>query len=76
MAENGENGVVITNKDIYTELLKVKEALTGLAPQAEQLRDHEQRIRSVERWKHGLPASIITSLIAIITSLLEGYHHG
>jgi hypothetical protein len=30
MAENSENGVVITNKDIYTELLKVKEALTGM----------------------------------------------
>lgn len=74
MAENGENGVVITNKDIYTELLKVKEALTAMSPQAEQLRDHELRLRSVERWKYALPASIASSATAITIAILESHH--
>jgi hypothetical protein len=74
MAENSENGVVITNKDIYTELLKVKEALTGMSPQAAMLTDHEQRVRSLERWKYGLPASIASSAIAVTVAILETRH--
>jgi hypothetical protein len=72
MTEQGENGaVMVTLKDVYTELLTIKEAVTSMRAQAEQLKDHETRIRSVEKWKYGLPASISTSVIAIITSILE-----
>ena len=74
MSENGEHGVVITNKDIYTEVLKMKEALSLMTPQGQMLTDHEARLRSVEKWKYGLPASISTSVIAAAIALLDGKH--
>jgi hypothetical protein len=66
--------VVITNKDIYTELLKVKEAVSAMSPQALTIADHENRIRSVEKWKYSMPASLTASAIAIATAWIEGRH--
>lgn len=73
VAEN-ETGVVITNKDIYTELLKVKEAVTAMSPQAAQITDHEARLRSLEKWKYGLPASIGLAIAAILDVIFGGKH--
>lgn len=68
------NGVVISNKDIYTELLKVKEAVTAMNPQANQLQDHETRLRSVERWKYAMPASIVLALVAVVQGIMDHMH--
>jgi hypothetical protein len=38
------------------------------------LTDHEQRVRSLERWKYGLPASIASSAIAVTVAILETRH--
>lgn len=51
-------------------LLKLGEMSTQLAVITEQLKavpDHEQRIRSLERWKYGLP---IASLLAAGSAVL------
>lgn len=89
MAENDQHGVIITNKDIYTEVLKMKEALSAMIPQAKRLDDHEerlrtlesvvppdveQRVRSIERWKYAMPASIGAGIVSIIQGILDGHH--
>jgi len=74
MTELGMNGVVeITNREIYNELVKVKEVVVSMSNQAGQIADHETRIRAVEKWKYTLPASISSSVIAIIVALLEAH---
>lgn len=41
---------------------KILVAVTTLVEQAKDLPDHEDRIRSLEKWKYGLP---ITGLVAV-----------
>jgi hypothetical protein len=75
MTQSSESGaVVVTNKDIYDQLMQVKEKLIEMSPQGQMLTDHEARLRSVEKWKYGLPASISTSVIAAAIALLDGRH--
>ncbi len=40
-------------------------ALTRLQEQVSSMPDHEVRIRSLERWKYGLPVTALTALIAM-----------
>jgi hypothetical protein len=68
-------GVVITNKDIYTEVVKMKEAVTAMAPLALTAADHETRIRSLEKWKYALPASLVAGGIGLYQSVW-GARHG
>lgn len=33
--------------------------------------DHESRLRTLERWKNAIPASVLTALMALVIALLE-----
>lgn len=68
LPETGQ--VVITNKDIYEKVVKMEGALNVLMP---QVPDHENRLRSLERWRYALPTSLGTGIIAIVLELM---HHG
>lgn len=35
------------------------------------LDDHEKRIRDLERWRNAVPASVITSIAAVIVGVLR-----
>jgi len=41
----------------------------------ESIPDHEQRIRALERWRWGLPASALSALIAAGAAWLAYAHH-
>lgn len=43
-------------------------ALTRLQEQVSSMPDHENRIRSLERWKYGLPVTGLTAIIAFAAS--------
>ncbi len=43
-------------------------ALARLQEQVSSMPDHENRLRSLERWKYGLPATAITALVAMAAS--------
>lgn len=73
MTEGSEN-VIITNKDIYAELMRIRDMVQSMQPQESVLRDHESRVRSLERWKYGLPASVAASVIAIVEQLIGSMH--
>lgn len=44
-------------------------ALTRLEEQVRTVPDHEERIRSLERWKYGLPVTGMTSVLAMALSI-------
>ena len=71
MVESGEKGgVVITNADIYNEVVRLKEAVAPLVTQGP---DHEIRIRRLERWKYALPVGLGTSFLSVAV-ILVGNH--
>lgn len=43
-------------------------ALTRVQEQISSLPDHENRIRSLERWKYGLPMTAVTAVVAAAIS--------
>lgn len=47
-------------------LLRVEQKLDA------EIADHEARLRSLERWKWGLPVSVIGATVATILTLLHG----
>lgn len=42
--------VEVTLKEVYDLLLEVSKKVNSMEPQKGQLDDHEQRIRSLEKW--------------------------
>ena len=50
--------------DIYRQITVVREDVAFIKGQMENVHDHEQRIRWLEKWKWGLPATLITSILA------------
>lgn len=76
MADNGGGVVTITNRDIYNKLIKVEETVNAMAPQAGRLDDHENRLRTVERWKYALPASIGGTVLSVVLAIVLGGNHG
>lgn len=73
----GDDGGM-TNKELLLEVrADVKELyacvkkLTALQPETErELRDHESRLRGLERWRYSIPASIVTGLGALVAVLI------
>lgn len=66
--------VVITNREIYSELLQVKGAVQTMSGQADRIADHEMRIRGVEKWRYALPPTLLISVASLIIALLGGTH--
>lgn len=64
---------VITPYEMYQLILETKQSVDALAPPAETLRDHEARIRSLERklWiAVGVAAGLSSGVTATISNLL------
>lgn len=62
----------VSNKDLWIELRKIQDQVTLMVPQGIAIQDHEQRLRSIERWKYALPTSLalgVASLAAVILQL-------
>lgn len=62
----------VSNKDLWIELRKIQDQVTLMVPQGMVIQDHEQRLRSIERWKYALPTSLalgVASLAAVILQL-------
>lgn len=73
MASNPDGSFTVTLADVYAEVRKTSEAVLTMAPQAGVLTDHESRLRTLERWKYGVPASLVTALAAVVVAIF-GYH--
>lgn len=57
---------IVTSKDIYREVIRLVGHMQGIDARnaaADAIHtDHESRIRLLERWRYGLPASVILGL--------------
>ncbi|WP_327065927.1 hypothetical protein OH807_33580 [Kitasatospora sp. NBC_01560] len=72
-------GVVIGPREIYDQLVGVREDVRSLAQSSatvdQMLKDHEDRVRALERWRYGVVASGLaggTALAADVVARLKG----
>lgn len=71
VSQNPDGSFTVTLADVYAEVRKCQDAIATMQPQGHTLDDHEGRIRSLERWKYTVPASIVTAVAAIVTAVAE-----
>lgn len=68
-------GVIITPRDIYDQLTELKfhvaELVHRLDRSQDSDRDHEERIRDLERWKYAISASLVSAMSALIIQLVQ-----
>lgn len=67
--------VVVTLKDVWIEVRRLQDTVAMMTPQAMQLADHENRIRSTERWRYSLPISLILALGSSAVGITELITH-
>lgn len=67
----GDPSITVTLKDVYDELRRLHDQVAAMTPQAQLIKDHESRIRTLERWKYALPGSLLLALASIIVTVLE-----
>lgn len=71
-----EENAVVTLKDVWIEVRRLQDTVAMMTPQAQQLADHENRLRSSERWRYSLPVSLLLALgsSALATAELITHH--
>jgi hypothetical protein len=61
-------GVTIGAREIYDQVVGLRDDVRSLVQSnsdvVKTLDDHEQRIRSVERWKYAVPTAAIGALVS------------
>ena len=74
MATPPEPGVHITMREIYDQIIGVREDMQRISLTSEEtmrtLADHEARIRAIERWKYGVIVALISALSTTVTAVL------
>ena len=58
----------ITNRDVWMEVIKMRQDLAPTIQNASSVPDHENRIRSLERWKYGIPTGIVGVIVSLVTT--------
>lgn len=58
---------------LHEDLFAIREDVAYIKAKIESLPDHEHRLRSLERWRYGVPGSVIAAVLALITAL---FAHG
>lgn len=65
-----DDKVIITIKDIYSEMRELVIEVRQLTQELKESRrtddDHEERIRSLEAWKYGLPAALLMAIASVV----------
>lgn len=69
MTENQDPlGVTISAREIYDQIVGLRDDVRSLTQSNESthrtLEDHEDRLRTIERWKYSVPAAVITALVS------------
>jgi hypothetical protein len=81
MTEPDPLGVTISAREIYDQIVGLRDDVRSLVQSnhevSKTLDDHEERLRSVERWKNAVPvaaAGAIASAGVTIFTALGGFH--
>ncbi|MCX4687303.1 hypothetical protein OG401_23875 [Kitasatospora purpeofusca] len=75
MSERDPLGVTIGAREIYDELVGMRGDVRGLSQHNEATRatlaDHEDRLRTIERWKYAVPLTAFLGVGSLITALVQ-----
>lgn len=67
------DGVVVTAREIWLQLVdltrEVREMSGPVKDAGFRLRDHEDRLRSLERWRYTLPVTLILAVASILAAV-------
>lgn len=69
--EHNPGVVTITLKDIWIQLATLRDQVAAIADQKHTVDDHENRLRSLERWKYSIPPAIITAIFSAVMTFLQ-----
>ncbi|MFI8263689.1 hypothetical protein [Streptomyces sp. NPDC085665] len=68
-------GVVIGAREVYDQVVGLREDVRAMGQQAEgvrdELADHESRLRALEAWRYALPVAAVTGLGGAVVSLVQ-----
>lgn len=74
-----DDGFDVHLKDIFREVVRLSGHMQGVTARnlaADEIhKDHEARIRMLERWRYGLPASMLIGLGSTTIALISLLHH-
>jgi len=59
-----------TNESLRVTVARIEEKVDVLITQRG---DQETRLRSLEKWRYGLPASVLIGLAGLITAVARGH---
>ncbi|MFE4020125.1 hypothetical protein ACFXPZ_22400 [Streptomyces sp. NPDC059101] len=75
MTDRDPLGVTIGAREIYDEVVGLREDVRSVVQNSESVRgtltDHEDRLRALERWKYALPLALLTALGTAAAELLR-----
>ena len=71
--ETSNYSLAITIAVLNERLESIEEKLDSIAmANTEKHTDLEMRVRMVERWMYAVPASIVTAVISVVVTLING----
>jgi hypothetical protein len=74
MSAERENVITITLRDVYDVAQETRGLVASLGEKVKPIEDHENRLRSLERWKYSIPASLVVSGGAVLVAILTNRH--
>lgn len=73
MTDDNGNVVRVTLRDVYSLVSEVRDEVRDLKKQdvndGRQLKDHEQRLRQVEKWKYALPPTFLLAVASLVAAV-------
>jgi hypothetical protein len=73
--EREVGGVTIGAREIYDVVVSLRDDVRALTQTHEavdeKLKDHEARIRTVERWRYAMPASLVLAVGSSVATVLR-----
>ncbi len=67
--------MVITLKDVWLEMAKLRDEVGKMGANATVLTDHEARLRAAERWRYALPTSVLMAASSVALTIGEMVTH-
>lgn len=71
---DGDNVAEITLREVFDAVMDVKNTLAGMASHGDAIKDHETRIRALEKWVWGAAGTGVVggaALSQLITALMH-----